>query len=294
MKKKILLSFIVILLGVIFFQIRPYAMLLGPIEGGGGTPIPKELVVGNTYGVNDTFKANLDDTHAFTQQGDRKIVGSARRKTVDGLGLSGDAYETYSTHMYIVYMLDTVVNAPYQSEVIGYLSEGDACEITFSTIQENTFEISLASTIKRCLSNTVNALFHFDLLDIGLSSTDAIESSIELDVKSTTAITNMVSQTITYSITESGVYHAQRRANYYLYMIASFEIVYVYRTETRKVGLYENTYYIYSVSGYKLLETKLWYKLNSDIGIAFSRHEYDDNGQAVYAGPILNDTYIYL
>lgn len=291
MKKKIFLSFIIVFLGIMLWQLRPSAQSLMPI-GGGSNPIPKELVIGKTYGTNVTFKASLDDSHAFTLS-KTEDVGSERKIVVDGIGLADD-FEVFATHRYIAFKLDNIVNAPYQSEVIGYLNQGDIVEITHSRIEEKTYELSLATTLKRCLASSVNALFKFDLLNIGGSSTEAIESALTLGIKSETSISDISSLTITYSIPDAGTYYAQRRANYELYLIASFEIIYDCRTETKQVGLYNNTYYTYSVSGYKLLETKLWYKLVKDCGMVISRYEYDNNGQAVYAGPILNNTYLYL
>lgn len=291
MRKKALLSFIIVFAVGLFWQLQPSAIQLQPI-GGGGTPAPRELVVGETYGINATYKANLDENHAF-EQVEVEDVGIERKITVDGIGLN-DEYENYLTHHYIIFKLDTTVNAPYQSEVIGYLYNGSAYEITHSKTEEKTYELSLAATLKRCLASSVNALFKFDLLDIGGSSTESIESALTAGIKTTTSITNVSSQTITYPITEDGVYYAQRRANYELYLIASFEIDYFVSTEKKQVGLYENTYYTYKAQAYKLLETKLWYKLKSDCGFTLARYEYDDDGQAVYAGPTVNGTYIYL
>lgn len=265
------------------FQITPKAQQLMPLpsEGGSGST--------SLYGSYQNVVPELDQTHKGTlyQSG---TADNQKKLIVDGIGPI-DEFEYFPTKAFAIYKTE-IFNAPYQSEVIGYLYSGMTRTITYTQTTESTYEKALIKSLQGAISKQVTAKFLIDILDIGISNNIAVQGEISKQIRTAETIGNTASESLTYPIYEDGLYYAERRANFMVYVIQTFDIVYKETHYNKVVGLYNNTYYNYEIEGYRLEESKVFYELKLDCGLFLSRYELDEKSNRIYKGPILNSAFV--
>lgn len=162
--------------------------------------------------------------------------------------------------------------------------------VTYSKTITETASVKLGLTEKVQASGDIYGI----KLTGEVSTTEEISASISASVTNTESYTygEDYSNSFTYHSTETCYYRYQQRANFYVYCIQSYSIVYNKETTVTWDGGYKNTRYNYTPSGYVLDEQiiKFVYVTNSSVEGFFkqkmigSAYEYDD---------IKEENYIY-
>lgn len=283
-------SFFMIFMNFINFNVNAQ-MVAPPIDGGGYTA--NELVEDNTY---DSYMSDL----YFKMNDGSKIkkdiykighLDKVSKVSVEQFGK--DKTVDLDKYAYCIYKIG-VVNAPYQSDACGYFTKGDSISITYEKLYSNTYESCLSSTLTSSSSVTKGVSANIDIFKIGISKVSSITDSLTNVFNQSHTFSTKSNITMNYNINQSGIYYRQRRANYEAYAIYSYEIQYKDTITTKRVGLYNNKYHNYSISGYKYLGMKTTYEYLADNGEFISYYESLNDGTHRYAGPILNSNYYYI
>ena len=166
-----------------------------------------------------------------------------------------------------------VFNLPYQTSSPYTFSKGEEVTITHESLSSSTYESSLSNTlsISNQLKSSVTA--NIDIFDIGLSSVTSIKNQLVKTIGNSTTFSSKSTITRTHKIEEDSVYYIQRRANFNMYLIYSYQ----------KVS-----------GGYKYIGEKTWYQYISDTGETLAKYASLDNGTLRYSSPILNPTHYYI
>ena len=201
-----------------------------------------------------------------------------------GTFLAGqDCYEKFDTYHYSIYDMETVVNLPISSESIGYRWTGNTYQRTHSSTVQETYETSVSSTLSGSSGFGLNAKLGLNIFDIGISSKEEISASVSSTWKHTNTTSTTDSITETFTFIEDGYYYLQRRANFDMYVILSFEIPYIQKITPQYQGWWYREYYDYTkLWGYEYLGYKVYYKFRTDCGESFIRY-VGQNGNFVFA-----------
>ncbi len=255
------------------------------------TNIYAQAQVGELYYnyISATVPFDEEHTSSYYSYGE---AGSKSRIICDGLAWA-DEYENYAPYTYVCYKVDNVIDAPYQSEAVGYLYNGCERTVTYSQVVCSTYETSLTNSLKTMASLKEELGIKVDICNAGISSTEEITASVSYTIRNSTTITNTESETLTYPIYEDGYYFAQRRATFHAFIVSSFEKEFEVITSKKWVGLNKNTYYEYKLIGYRLKEIRVFFQFIENYGLVLSLCKRLDDGTYIYNGPKDNSTYIY-
>lgn len=196
--------------------------------------------------------------------------------------------------VYAVYKFSKPVNARIKQYSDGYihLTAGSSYTNSYTVVKGTKLSYETSVTDELTLKQNISA----ELLVGGLSyagatlggkvsSTSEVQSKVSSTVKRIQEETYSETRTISYTVAAptQGYYSYEKRANFVLYVIQVYSINYT-ETSRRANTWYQNIYYNYATSSYKLTEQNTKYTYIPDtVNTGIYKYSLDFNGRFVYA-----------
>ncbi len=246
----------------------------------------EDAEIGKVYDYYSRVRAKFANIAVTSLDFDE--VGSEQRLAkIESTG--EEIYEEYAPYTFHLFKVNAIFNMPYESQFIGLFNPGGEVSLSYGETIGMTYNEGISTSLSTNIGINKELGIEIGPLSIGTGSNIEISTAISNYVEIGQTFEGSKQISLTFVANEPGYYMLQKRANFNMYIVVSFEKIFDVIENERFDGSVE---YIY-LEKYKAIGINYHFTLIKDLGFSFTRYLLLDNGvDMYYADQKMND-FIY-